>query len=215
MKIRSAIVLAATTAACSSSAPGMPWLHGLGDAVSSSTGVDEPPAPDDSEIAPGCSVGASRTIELSADVAPAAGKETIVASYSGGITVFDREDHLVAHTPGWPCEGSADELDTIAFGTAYGEPTLAVAATSGGHREAATWVALFRTGRTLEATFTAVVETRRDDIVKRGAIHLIPGGLLYERPGGPIRFWRLDPGAKIYVPVLPETPHGEPALSLR
>jgi len=200
-------------AGCQGGVPAMPWLHGLDDAVSS-TGISEPRAPAD-DVVFDCGVAASRTIELVADVAPSAGRETIVASYSGGVSVFDREDHLIAETPGYPCEGSADELDVVAFGRAYGEPMLALAATSGGYRETATWVALFRTGKSLEPVFTGVVETRADAVISRGAIYLFPGGLIHQRPGGRASLWRLDPGAKIYVPVLPEEPHDEPLVSLR
>ena len=49
----------------------------------------------------------------------------------------------------------------------------------------------------------------------RGAIYLLPMGLIYVRPGGRAAFWRLEPGVQIYIPVLPETPHDEPVLSLR
>lgn len=209
------LAVLAAVAGCQAATPSMPWLYGLDGAIAS-TGVAAPRAPDEDLLAPGCGVAASRPIELVADIAPSPGRETIVGSYSGGLAVFDREDHLVAETPGYPCEGSADELLAIAAGTAYGDPLLAVAATGGGHREAATWIALFRTGRVLEPVFTGVVETRADDAVERGAIYLLPGALLYQRPGGRARLWRLDPGARIYVPVLPETPHDEPAVvSLR
>ena len=200
-------------AACNAATPDMPWLHGLDHAVTS-TGIAAPRAPiDDEAIGPGCGVAASRTIELVADIAPTAGRETIVASYSNGISVFDREDRLVMETPGYACEGSEDELDVVAVGDVYGTPTLAIAATSGGHRETATWVSLFRIGnKTLEPQFTAVVETREDNTITRGAIYLVPGGLVYERPDGPAKMWRLDPGSKIYVPVLPEEPHSEPPV---
>ena len=187
----------------------LPWLHGL-DQVVSSTGSVTPRADDIVDL--GCSIGATRTVELVANVSPAAGNETVVASYRDGISVFDSEDHVIAETPGYPCEGSADELDVMAFGVAYGEPTLVIVATSGGHRETATWLSLFHTGRTLDAVFTGVVETRTDTEIERGAVHLFPGGLLYLLPDGRSRFWRLDPGARIYVPVLPELPHDEPAV---
>jgi hypothetical protein len=208
--MRTLTVLAAV-AACQAPAE-LPWLHGL-DNVVMSTSVIAPRAP--AEQPEGCSSGATRTIELISDVAPAPGRETVVASYRDGIAVFDNEDHLLAETPGYPCEGSADELDIVAFGTAYGRPLLVVAATSGGRRETSTWLALFRTGRTLEPLFTGVVETRVDGVTTRGAIHLVPAGLVHVRPGGRAAFWRLDPGSQLYIPVLPETPHDEPALSLR
>jgi hypothetical protein len=202
--------------ACNAATPDIPWLHGLDHAVSS-TGVGVPRAPADYNVEPGCGVAASREVELVVDVARTAGRETIVATYSTGVAVFDHEDHLVMETPGYPCEGSADELDAIAVGDAYGTPMLALAATSGGRRETQTWVSLFHIGnKRLDPVFTAVVETRADDTVTSGAIYLIPEGLLYKRPGGSHALWRIDPASKIYVPVLPDTPHDEPPLvSLR
>ena len=201
---------------CQAAAPGLPWLHGMYDTVSS-TGISEQNAEDESmdELSADCGVAASRTIELVADVAPSAGRETIIASYRGGISVFDREDHLVAEMPGYRCEGSADELEAIVFGRAYGEPMLAVAATGGGHRESSTWIALFRAGAKLEPVFTGVVEHRIDDVTKRGAIYLLPGALVHQAPGGTSSVWRLDPNARVYVPFLPETPHAEPPLVSR
>ena len=192
-------------------APSLPWVHGFSERAAS-TGVQAPRAPAD-EPAEGCGVAATRPIELVADVAPSAGRETIVATYQTGIAVFDREDHLVSELPGYPCQGSADELDALVAGTAYGEPLLAAVATTGGRRETATFVALFRPGATLTPLFTAVVETRADEVVKTGGIYLLPDGLLYRRPGGGTALWRLE---DVYVPVLPETPHDEPPLvSLR
>ena len=199
-------------AACQPAPPAMPWLHGLDGAVTAtSTAI----AVSD-ELAVDCGVDAMRTVELVADVAPAAGRERIVGSYAGGLTVFDREERVVTSAPGYRCEGTADELLAIAVGTAHGQRLLAIAVTSGGHREAATWVTLFRTGATLEPVFTGTVELRDGDRTVQGAIHLVRDGLLYRRPNGPVRFWRLDPGTRYYVPVLPDVPHDEPSLvSLR
>ena len=207
MKLRSAVLFGAATA-CQPAGPGLPWLHGLDGVVSSTGEAGTAPAIDD--LALDCGVAASRTIELVADVAPTAGRETIVASYGGGLAVYDRERQLVAEAPGYRCEGSADELVAIAAGTAFGDPLLAVAATSGGHQEAMTWVTLYATGRTLEPVFAGAVEARAGDRVERGAIYLLPGGLMMQQPAGTFRFWRLDPGARIYIPVLPVISHDEP-----
>jgi len=193
-------------------ARGVPWLHGL-DRVVSSTGIVAPHAPPD-EIADDCGVAASRPIELVADVAPGAGRETIVASYSSGVTVFDSEDHVVAELPGTPCQGTADELDAVAVGHAYGDTLLVIVATSGGHRETETSLSLVRAGATLDPVFTAVVATRTNDRTIDGAIYLFPGGLLYQRPGGELVPWRVDPGSGIYVPLLPER-HEEPRVARR
>jgi hypothetical protein len=181
------------------------------DEVVSSTGVTSPRAPTDDEPAPGCGVAASRVVELVADVAPFPGLETIVASYSAGLTIFDREDHIVAETPGYPCSGSSDELDAIAVGKTGGERVIVIAATSGGRNETSTWIGLFH-ARTLDALFAGVVEARVEDTITRGAIHLFATGLVHRHPNGTITLWGIDPGTGIYVPIMPELPHGEPEL---
>lgn len=196
-------------AACQPPAADLPWLDGL-QITAKSTGVERPSAPGD-EPPEDCGVAAMRPIELVADVAPPAGRETIVASYATGITIFDAEDRLVAETAGYPCLGSADELDIIAVGNAYGVPMLALAATTGGRRETATFVGLFGLP-SLDPMFAGVVETRDDERVTRGSIHLFPGGLVYTRPGGRPHLWRFD-AAGVYVPVLPEVPHAEPVAT--
>ena len=160
-------------AACETT-PGMPWLRGLDDAKTA-TGSD-PRVPADLEVAPDCGVAASRTIELRD------GRETIAASYSGGITIFDHEDRVVVEARGRACAGSADELQALSVGTAWGERMIAMATTSGGRRETETTVALYT--MRLEPLFTGVVETRMNDKVARGAIQLLPRGVLYKSPRG-------------------------------
>lgn len=205
------IVVVGALVGCQPVAPEMPWLYGIDNAVSSTTAPVRSPA----DAPEGdCGAAASRSIELVADIAPARGTETIVASYSGGIAVFDREDRLLLETSGYSCEGSLDELEVIAIGDAHGRRVLAIAATTGGHRETITWLSLFRTGTTLEPTFTAVVEKRVDRRVERGWVYMLPDGLVYKRPGGDPRLWTLDPGTQMYIPPLPELPHDEPYNSV-
>jgi hypothetical protein len=207
MRFRIAAVLA--LAACTASAEEMPWVYGL-DVAASSKGVGEPAAPLEGDELEGCSVGASRTIELVADVMPPAGRETIIASFSGGIAVFDREDHLLAETRGYRCEGSADELDLVAVGSVYGKPTLAVVATTGGRRETSTFVGLYAIApNAIEPVFTGAVEAQTDDTIERGTIVLLPGGLVYRSPGGNAHAWRRDEATGVYVPVVDEAPHDE------
>ncbi len=109
---------------------------------------------------------------LTANVANPGGDETILASFAHGVMVYGREGQLLASTPGFSCEGSADELDVLAVGTAFGVPMVAIVAKTGGRREQLTWLGLFRVGANgrLEATFAGAVEQREDGIVRRGAI---------------------------------------------
>jgi hypothetical protein len=195
-------------AACQQrSAADLPWLDGL-DVTAKSTGVAAPSSDEPSED---CGAGAMQPIKLVADVAPRAGRETIVASYAAGITIFDAEDRLIAETAGYPCEGTEDELDVIAVGNAYGTAMLALAATTGGRRETQTFVGLYRLP-SLDPMFAGTVELREDERIARGSIHLFPGGLVYTRPRGLPHIWRLDP-AGVYVPVLPDEPHAEPVAT--
>jgi hypothetical protein len=190
-------------AACQQPTDDLPWLEGLhvtAKSTGASTPADEPPED--------CAASAMRSIELVADVSPRAGRERIVASYATGIVVHDSEERTVAETNGFPCEGSGDELDVVAVGDAYGVPMLALAATTGGRRETQTFVGLYSLPA-LDPMFAGTVERREDERITRGSIHLFPGGLVYARPGGLPRLWRLDP-VGVYVPVLPEEPHAEP-----
>lgn len=208
------VLFVAAAAGCQPSAPSVPWLYGLTGTVSASG--DDATAQVASEPEPGCGIGATRTIRLAADLAPAPGIETVVASYGGGITILGGEEQVLARSPGYPCEASADELETLAFGHAYGEPTLVIAATSGGRREAVTWLGLFRPGfgGTLDPVFAGIVEHRTDDLIERGDVWLVPDGLLYRRPGGPTTFWLFDPVGRAYVPFVSserrDAPHVPP-----
>lgn len=202
MVFRTSTVLALALAACQPAAPALPWLHGMTDVKTSTTGATDL---DGEELPDRCGAGATTTLELHADLAPAAGRERILASFARGILVLGHERQLIAEAPGFACEGSADELEVLAVGRAYGAPTLVIAATEGGHHESATWLGLLRpgVGTTLDALFTAVVEQRVGDQIDRGDVWLLPGGLLYRRPRGPVTFWIFDDAARAYVPFGP------------
>jgi hypothetical protein len=216
------LVLFGLAAACSEPAsPPTPWLYGL-DGVVSSTSAPPVASPRDAtgldaELEPGCAAATGRSIELSAPLLASAGRGTVVASYRGGIVVFDPEHRVVATAPGYRCEGSADELEVVAFGHAWGAPTLAIVASSGGHHTAVRWVGLFRIGpdRRLDPTFAAAVEIREGERVERGAIIMLPDGLLYRRPGGAASLWRFDPVARAYVPIGPIAPSEPPHVPAR
>jgi hypothetical protein len=126
----------------------------------------------------------------------------IVASYARGVMVFGADGQVLASTPGFPCSGTADEIEVVAAGDAYGVPTLVLAATTGGHREQLTWLGMFRvepTG-TLEAVFAGTVELREDGVVRRGSVTVLPDALHVRDPAGPSGYWVFDPVAGVYLP---------------
>jgi hypothetical protein len=148
-----------------------------------------------------CGSGAHQGIQLVADVTPRPGRETILASYSGGVVVLDREGQLIASSLGYPCTGSADEIEAVAVGDAFGDRTLVIVATAGGHQERSTFISLFRLGlgESLDPVFTAVVEEHKGSLVQRGTIHMLPGALAYRLPDGRYGFFVFDPIAREYL----------------
>lgn len=190
----------------------LPWLFGL-DAVqvaSSSDPKTSLPLDLFGEVDPTCSAASGTAIALHADVGPPAGVETIIGSYTHGILVFDAEARLVASAPGFPCTGSADELETLAVGTAWGTPVIAATIQTGGRRERMTWLGLYRVGRHghLEATFSGTVEREQDGAARRGWIVLVPGGLIHREPTGEIVLWIQKPQG-FYVPYSLARPHDD------
>jgi hypothetical protein len=189
--------------------PLLPWLRNLRDVVA--TDGHEPvetfrsdasldPALDPADLT--CRDDVSQGLVLTADVSPVAGTETILASFSQGVAVLGSEGQQLASTPGYPCFGSADQVEVLAAGTAYGVPTIVLAVTVGGRREQATWLAMYRigVGGRLEPVFTGVVEERADDIVRLGSVTILPDGLLVRSPSGGASMWTWDPTAGVYVP---------------
>jgi hypothetical protein len=164
-----------------------------------------------------CAAGAYAELEADGDVAPNAGDETVIASYADGVTVLDREGVQIASAPGYACEGSADEAETLIIGRAFGAPTIAMVVTSGGRREQMTWLAVFRVGFAgrLDPVFTGTVEERSDDRVRRGEVTFVPDGLIYRRPGSRrLTLWVFDPAARAYTQRGPselpiDVPHAE------
>lgn len=205
-----ALFLPATTA-LRPAAPSLPWVFDL-DVVAAVT-PDDPGArlPDDTLGEPddACGAGARTTLGLRFDLG--SGREYATASYTGGIAVHDAEAKLVAFTPGLPCGGSADALEVLAVGKAYGAPLVAAVFTTGGRREALTWLGLYRVGHggRLEAVFSGAVEQREDDRVTRGSVKFFPGGLIHREPTGEQVLWTWDDGAGLYVPhALTPMEHG-------
>jgi hypothetical protein len=202
--MRAAIVVAlfAMGTAVHAEPASMPWLRNLGDVRAVSVGEPFVAMAMDAEIDPSCDESMSTGLALVANVAPGSGSETVLASFAHGVMVYGREGELIAATPGFPCAGSADEIEVLAAGTAFGVPLIAITATTGGRREQLTWVGLYRIGLhgRLEAVFTGAVEQREDGIVRRGSITILPGALLVRDPLGGVGFWVIDPVSGVYVP---------------
>lgn len=157
-----------------------------------------------------CAAAAYGGLSLEADVAPGEGNEKILASYTQGVVILDREGHMLAHAPGFECEGSADELLAIATGEAsIGVPVVAVAATTGGHSENLTFLTLYRVsnGGELQPIFIGEVERHLDRTTRTGVVTLIPGGLVYRDPGGFVSLWVYDETLGRYTEQLTTRPY--------
>lgn len=195
----------------------LPWLYGMSDLVASDQVTAAATRRLDgwvTEESPGCGGAADHAIQLVADVAPAPGVEAILASYARGVLVLDREGDALAFSPGYLCEGSADQLELVAAGRAFGVPTIIVVGVYGGHRAHVTFASLFRIGhdRRLDPVFTAVIAYPDDDGVRRGAIHMLPDALIYQSPDGRRALHVFDPVARAYLsPLDPlDDPQHEP-----
>jgi hypothetical protein len=148
-------------------------------------------------------------LSLTADVAAGEGEERVLASYTQGLVVLDRENHLIAQAPGFPCEGSADELVALAAGDGgVGTPIVALAATSGGHAESATVLTLYRVANSgeLQPVFIGEVERHADHTTQTGTVTLIPGGLVYRDTSGTLSLWVYDTELGRYVQQLSTRP---------
>lgn len=203
------LVVVASLAGCQIASPPAnespaPWPRGMSGLVTTdeaSASATESlhewlPIEDDS-----CNTAAYHAVELVADVAPSAGAETILASYANGIVVLDREGQLLASTTGYRCDGSIDEVESLAVGRVFGEPTIVVIARTGGRREYATFAGLFRVGdgKRLDPVFTATIEEHAGEDVRRGVIYMLPNGLVYRLPDGRYAFYVFDPVGRVYV----------------
>ena len=194
--------------------PAIPWLYNFDDVVASTdgdlatafrlTGFGDP----DDRCDPGEHVG----FAVHADLGPGAADVTVMSSYAEGVVVVGSEGRRLASTPGFVCQGSADELEVLAVGRAFTVPTIVVVATTGGRREQITWVGLYRVGREgrLDPVFVGAVEQREDGIVRRGAITLLPGALIYRAPGAGEGLWVFDPVVHTFTPRGPLDPEAEP-----
>jgi hypothetical protein len=212
--IRTLLLAAVATLQLSGAAvadsPTLPWLHGFaGERVRASA---DPGSVGWFGEEIDCPADAQPPLRLVADVAPAAGREVIVATLTGGIRVTSTEGVELATSPGYPCQGSADELEVLAVGTVFGERTIVLAFTSGGRREQQTWLGLYRIGfrGEIDPLFAGVVESREDGIVRSGSVTFIPGALIYRPPGHRDSLWVFDPVVHTYTPRGPFGHEAEP-----
>jgi len=79
---------------------------------------------------------------------------------------------------------------------------IALAVTMGGHREAATWLVLYRVAvadGVVAPIFAGVVEDRTSDQSRIGDVTLLPGALVYRAPSGVRTLWTYDTAQHHYV----------------
>src|SRR5688500_1430046 len=97
----------------------MPWLQGFfapqGETEQGSRDVLAELA-EWTKPAEECVASAYGGLSLRADVSEVEGEEQILASYTQGVFVLDRDRHLLAQSQPWECEGSSDELVGLAAG---------------------------------------------------------------------------------------------------
>ncbi len=161
-----------------------------------------------------CTTTSDAGFALAAELLPAPGLETVLASYTAGAVVLDARGRQVAGMPPLSCRGSADALEGIAAGELLaGEPVIALAATSGGRAERTTWlIFLAPRGEALAPIFAVPVEEHRGAATAIGEVTRLPGGALrYRTPGGAISRWTYDRDAGRYVMrevIRPEPPPG-------
>ena len=190
----------------------LPWLQGFftPEAVSER---DVPSVIDELaewRAAPGdCVADSYGGLSLRADVAPTEGRERILASYSQGVFVLDQSRHVLAQATGFSCQGSSDELVAIAAGdAAIGTPLVALAATTGGRAESATYLTLYRVsgGGELQPVFIGEVERHANQQTRTGLVTIIPGGLIFVDPAGTVSLWIYDSQLGRYIVQLTNRP---------
>jgi hypothetical protein len=122
-------------------------------------------------------------VEITGDVAPSEGRETVRATIAE-VTVRDARGALIASIPAYEPQGSRDEVLGIRISEGYvGAPLIAVTTTIGGHRESTTYVALYSVhDKQVERMFGGAIEVAEDESVAAGTLLVFPGALLYRAP---------------------------------
>lgn len=182
---------------------GLPWLHNFSPVAEASEATPSVIArmAEWRAADPSCSATAYGGLGILAEVAPAPGIETVLASFTQGVLVLDAKATLLASAAPLVCQGSADELEALAAGDAgIGEPVIALAAKAGGHRVSATWLVLYRVADgVLAPIFAAIVEDHTGDRTRVGEVTLLPGALVYRAPSGGRTLWTYDDDEHRYV----------------
>lgn len=181
----------------------LPWLHNFAPTAETSEATPDVVGrmAEWRTADPSCSASVYGGFEITAEVAAEPGRETVLASFTQGVLVFNAKARLIASAmPLW-CEGSADEIEGIAAGDAYIEaPVIALAVTTGGHRESATWLVLYRVAKgTVAPIFAEIVEDHTSDRTRVGQVTLLPGALVYRAPSGVRTLWSYDAEQHRYV----------------
>jgi hypothetical protein len=130
--------------------------------------------------------------------------ETVIATYEDGVSVLDRDGHVIAKTQGFEVTGSADELIALAPGdVGIGQPVILVAMQQGGHRLSQIDLVLY--DRKLETLFEGPIEEHEGELTTTGSLRFMPGALLYRAPNAerPI-LWTFDPTSRRYAPYSPQ-----------
>ena len=190
--------------------PALPWLHNF--AATAESGVAMPGTvarmsrwrPADMD----CGGATYSGLSIVADVAEPRGTEEVLASYTQGVLVVDSAGRLIASATAPVCRGSADAIEAIAAGDAQiGRPVIAMAMTTGGHRESSTWLVLYQVvGGVVAPVFSAVVEERRDDHSRSGDVTLLPGALMYRSPSGSQTLWTYSDEQQRYIELAMAAP---------
>jgi hypothetical protein len=195
------LLLALLATPASASPSSVPWLVNLDDATIASS--DEPASTLPLELDPqaSCDPPAYGALTLTAELGPTLGFETIIGSYARGIVVVGTDGERIATLAGYPCAGTADELEALAVGRAWNERVVAIVVTTGGRREAATCLGLYRiSARGFEPVFSGIVEHYEDGVVRSGRITIVPGGLIHRDPSGDITWWGFERGSRTLQP---------------
>jgi len=184
----------------------LPWLHPFAPAAETSEATPSVTARMAAWRAadPSCSATAYGGFAVTAQITAApAGPETVLASFTQGVLVLDAKARLIASAMPLACAGSADELVGLAVGDAQiGEPVIALAVTTGGHREAATWLVLYRVADGVVAPiFAGIVEDFTRDQSRLGDVTLLRGALVYRAPSGVRTLWTYEATQHRYVEV--------------
>jgi hypothetical protein len=172
----------------------VPWLRGF---TATATAVS-----DNATSAASSDEADYGGLQVTADVAPTDGTETVLASYRRGVRVVDRSGKLLARVPGFDPTGSADDLVALSVGDAgIGIPVIALAVTRGGHRESVTSIVLYRVGSSrLDLLFEGPVEETDGTDTFTGTITFVPGGLQYRAPRATsATVWVFDAASGRYV----------------